>query len=475
MVKKASVDVPPIFEVSNNTNGIKSQNYLSLFSHKPEALRFAYRSCHVLKKCVLSLTLTFSTILIASPVLAVPFKKGDSGQEVGEIQRCLQKLGYFSGQITNNFGDVTEASVIKFQQANGFTGNGVVGPRTQALLESRCQAKKPPATPTPTPTSNALGIGSKGPAVSKLQEDLRKLDYFSGVVDGDFGPGTEASVTRFQRDRGIQPINGKVGPKTQAAIQEELKRISRRPSNPSNNPGSNICSNNQLPILRSGDKGPCVTKLQQLLKNWNLFNPALTDYFGKETQQAVIRFQQRRELLPNGIVDARTWLELQKPLTGPVSPPPQGCNRPVIYQGSQGQDVLDLQNKLNQLGYGKINATGYFGEQTTQSVTNFQRRNELIPNGVVDATTWKALGLNCQKPIPTTSTNSNSFIVIVPVTNNFTLEDVQLYVPSALVVRTRLGNVVQAGEFQDSPSAEKFTATLRSRGIDARIVPKSSL
>ncbi len=467
MVKKASIDVAPNFQASHNINDANSQNYFSFFGD---------RHRQVLTKCVLSLTLTFASILIANPVLAVPFKKGDSDPDIGEIQRCLQKLGYFSGQITNNFGDVTEAAVIKFQQANGFTGNGVVGPRTQALLESKCQTKKPVATPSPSPNSNILERGSKGATVSKLQEDLRKLDYFSGVVDGDFGPGTEASVIRFQRDKGIQPINGKVGPKTQAAIQEELKRISRKPSNPNNNPSSNICSNNQLPILRSGERGPCVTKLQQLLKNWNLFNPALTDYFGKETQQAVIRFQQIRELFPNGIVDARTWQELQKPpVGGNPSRPPQGCNRPVVYQGSQGQDVLDLQNKLNQLGYGKINPTGYFGEQTTQAVTSFQRRNELIPNGVVDTITWKALGLNCQTGTPTIPTNSNSFIVIVPVTNNFTLEDVQLYVPSAFTVRTRLGNVVQAGEFQDSPSAEKFTATLRSRGIDARIVPKSSL
>jgi peptidoglycan hydrolase-like protein with peptidoglycan-binding domain len=46
--------------------------------------------------------------------------------------------------------------------------------------------------------------GSKGKEVEKIQRKLKKLGYYLGKIDGDFGGGTESAVKRFQRDNGLK-------------------------------------------------------------------------------------------------------------------------------------------------------------------------------------------------------------------------------------------------------------------------------
>jgi hypothetical protein len=58
-----------------------------------------------------------------------------------------------------------------------------------------------------------LRKGSKGPAVSALQEMLNKLGYNSGAVDGVFGSKTEAAVKNFQKDNRLT-ADGLAGERT---------------------------------------------------------------------------------------------------------------------------------------------------------------------------------------------------------------------------------------------------------------------
>jgi YVTN family beta-propeller protein len=62
--------------------------------------------------------------------------------DVKELQKYLNTHGYVltptgpgsSGQETNKFGRLTKAAVMKFQKANSLTPDGVVGPKTRAVL-----------------------------------------------------------------------------------------------------------------------------------------------------------------------------------------------------------------------------------------------------------------------------------------------------------------------------------------------------
>jgi putative chitinase len=63
-----------------------------------------------------------------------------------------------------------------------------------------------------------LHRGSRGDAVVKLQKLLRTAGFAAVAVDGDFGPGTEVAVVRFQTDKKLD-ADGIVGDQTWAKLQ----------------------------------------------------------------------------------------------------------------------------------------------------------------------------------------------------------------------------------------------------------------
>ena len=77
-----------------------------------------------------------------------------------------------------------------------------------------------------------LKYGSTGDSVRFLQSSLNTIKV-SGmvplVVDGKFGELTEKTVKAFQKSKGLLS-DGIVGPLTQSAISNELKKIPNAPA-----------------------------------------------------------------------------------------------------------------------------------------------------------------------------------------------------------------------------------------------------
>ena len=59
--------------------------------------------------------------------------------------------------------------------------------------------------------------GSRGDEVVKIQEKLKRWGYYTGAVDGIYGPKTYEAVKYFQRKNGLT-VDGIAGPKTLAAM-----------------------------------------------------------------------------------------------------------------------------------------------------------------------------------------------------------------------------------------------------------------
>lgn len=75
----------------------------------------------------------------------------------------------------------------------------------------------PSATASGRPT---LKLGDDGTAVEELQQLLNERIMAGIAVDGDFGPATRDAVMDFQSRMGLD-VDGKVGPQTWAALDEE--------------------------------------------------------------------------------------------------------------------------------------------------------------------------------------------------------------------------------------------------------------
>jgi hypothetical protein len=80
--------------------------------------------------------------------------------------------------------------------------------------------------------------------------------------------------------------------------------------------------------------------------------------------------------------------------------PPPAAPRELLYLGSRGRTVAELQRKLH------LRAGGRFDRRTARAVRAFQRRHHLLVDGVVGVYTWDAVfGI---KPPPLSAATSTS-------------------------------------------------------------------
>jgi hypothetical protein len=87
------------------------------------------------------------------------------------------------------------------------------------------------------------------------------------------------------------------------------------------------------------------------------------------------------------------------PSTGNGSSP--GSGRRMISYGSQGKDVVDAQQLLNQHGAAPpLVIDGIFGPKTRQATIEFQKTHGLVPDGIIGPLTWGALESGAPGPQP---------------------------------------------------------------------------
>jgi len=61
------------------------------------------------------------------------------------------------------------------------------------------------------------GQGASGETVKLIQTKLKRWGYYTGALDGRYGPKTVEAVRHFQKTNGL-PVDGVCGPKTLAAL-----------------------------------------------------------------------------------------------------------------------------------------------------------------------------------------------------------------------------------------------------------------
>jgi peptidoglycan hydrolase-like protein with peptidoglycan-binding domain len=129
------------------------------------------------------------------------------------------------------------------------------------------------------------------------------------------------------------------------------------------------------PVVKKGDHGPRVIKIQYLL-NQHRIHVKVDGRFGFKTKLAVKFFQKRHGIFPSGVVSAPTWEALIV----------------TVRKGSRGFAVAAVQFELRYVyGYQFVKVDGVFGQQTLWAVRLFQKKFHLFPDGVVGPRTWNAL------------------------------------------------------------------------------------
>jgi peptidoglycan hydrolase-like protein with peptidoglycan-binding domain len=147
-------------------------------------------------------------ILLALPVAAGPASAaGDP--DVAALQVGLRARGLYAGAVDGVDGRLTERAVRALQRRANIAVDGVVGPRTRAVLGRYGK---------PRLGTRVLRPGLRGWDVAALQFALAWHGFPCGPFDGVLGPRTTAALGRFQRWSGL-PADTLAGPLTLAALR----------------------------------------------------------------------------------------------------------------------------------------------------------------------------------------------------------------------------------------------------------------
>ncbi|NES24202.1 MAG: peptidoglycan-binding protein [Symploca sp. SIO3E6] len=172
--------------------------------------------------------------------------------------------------------------------------------------------------------------------------------------------------------------------------------------------------NTASPVLAmsKGDSGIDVTSLQEDLKASGYYEGPVTGFYGSLTEEAVIKFQNARGLVPDGIVGSMTKSALvyvkeeklpqELPTDVSFNEDSRGADNSVLLlkRGNKNAIVASLQRNMQTSGYYNGPITGYYGSFTEAAVKEFQKAQGLQVDGVAGPVTRAALESSSGEGIP---------------------------------------------------------------------------
>lgn len=234
---------------------------------------------------------------------------GSRGEDVAQVQQRLIELGYLTGTADGQYGMQTAKAVEQFQKTNGLSVTGTVNQKTYDLLFSE-DAKTDP--------------------VISAQNRLIELGFLTGNADGVWGQGSAKALKHFQRVNDLEQTGELDERTTEVLMSEEAQR---------------------------DDLLAAQRKLSQL----GYYSGAADGIGNDGTTVALKSFQTLHGVEPTGELDETTIGLLD-----------EAAPYEVLQNGSEGEAVVVLQERLIQFGFLEGEADGEYGQQTVQAVKAFQ-------------------------------------------------------------------------------------------------------
>ncbi|WKZ81842.1 MAG: peptidoglycan-binding protein [Acidimicrobiia bacterium] len=134
-----------------------------------------------------------------------------------------------------------------------------------------------------------------------------------------------------------------------------------------------------MALYRVGDTGEAVRDIQDRLVALGFSTaPDPPGVFDEGTMSAVRAFQKARRLTPDGMVGRETWRTM-------VDAGHRLGDRLLYHRMPMlhGDDVADLQRRLNALGFDAGRVDGIFGAATLRAVLDYQQNRQMSEDGIV--------------------------------------------------------------------------------------------
>lgn len=251
--------------------------------------------------------------LMCVPGAHAELKKGDRGGKVLQVQDELHARGYLEEEGDGQYGKKTEDAVKSFQEENEIEPTGVVDNQTYEKL-----------------------INGEDAKLRKARQKLEALGYLeSGAEEASVG-----ALQRFQKANGLE-VSGEMDDAT-------------------------------LAMLDSGEAKSSVVRAQERLIALGYLAGAADGSFGKQSKEALEKFQEANGLEVTGEMD-------------------NSSAEALFSDSAVGDTVRMLQQRLIALGYLEGAADGEFGAKSIAALKQFQSEHGLEVTGESDDATWAAL------------------------------------------------------------------------------------
>lgn len=263
----------------------------------------------------------------------------------------------------------------------------------------------------------------QGPFIQAVQQQLAKLGFYHGYLDGTYGPETSRAVARFQQHSGFKPT-GELDLPTWLSLGEPQVSLTATQSPAQERPRGKVrllvdltsCTLTvydddrpfrRFPVAIGAPATPTPvgdwvivqkdkwgegfgTRWMKLSIPWGKYGIHGTNKpqsIGWPSSHGCIRMFNR------DVETVYEWVTLGTPVKiigGPLSP--LDGKYPPLRVKTRGDRIFFLQLYLKEAGFYPGTPDGIFGPATERAVKEFQAAHHLPPTGVVDKATYQALG-----------------------------------------------------------------------------------
>ncbi|MFC4737830.1 peptidoglycan-binding protein [Bacillus daqingensis] len=289
--------------------------------------------------------------------LELPYVNGDEGPAVRDLKLMLTKLGFgsFPSDPSVRYGPVTMSVVEDFQRYFGLTVNGITDQQTLNRVEQEA--------------GTIFQDGNAHSSIVDLKLDLTRLGYgtFPSNPSNRYGPVTSGVVKEFQSSEGLVTSG--------IADSRTMDRLEQRVA-------EHYDATLTLPY-EDGDQGSAIVQLKKDLTTlgFGTFPSSPSVRYGPVTMRVVEDFQEYYGLPITGITNQTTANRIQSELNS------------RYRDGQAHSDIVTLKLNLTKLGFGSFpsSPSNRYGAVTASVVSDFQRANGLVVNGIGDSVTMSLL------------------------------------------------------------------------------------
>jgi peptidoglycan hydrolase-like protein with peptidoglycan-binding domain len=162
------------------------------------------------------------------------------------------------------------------------------------------------ATPAPAKVTPPSGSRTPGEIIGDIQRELVRRGYYDGVVDGLYGPKTDAAIRDFEQAAGLKPSTEPNEALLQAMVRSSAKLSKAPPAATATRP---IPGRAEVAVERPAPSKRVIA-LQRALAEYGYGQIRASGVIDAETQSAIEKFERERKLPITGQASDRVMREL---------------------------------------------------------------------------------------------------------------------------------------------------------------------